>query len=70
MAEALADAGRREAQHACVTVEHRDGWLVVTVESDRSGDARVMTAVADRVGALGGVATTGPNLCRVEIPCG
>jgi signal transduction histidine kinase len=69
VAEAIADAARRGAGHAAVTVTCEDGRLVVTVQANGSGDASPMLAAADRVGALGGSLATGPTLCRAEIPC-
>jgi signal transduction histidine kinase len=70
VAEALADAARRGAGQATVTVAHDGGRLVVTVEDNGSGGASPMVAAADRVGALGGSLSTGPARCRAEIPCG
>jgi signal transduction histidine kinase len=69
VAEALTDAARRGAGQAAVSVAHEGGRLVVTVEDNGPGDASPMVAAADRVGALGGSLSTGPALCRAEIPC-
>lgn len=69
VAEALADAARRGAGHATVTVAHEAGRLVVTVEDNGSGDVSPMVAAADRVGALGGSLSAEPARCRAEIPC-
>ena len=69
VAEAIGDAARRGAGHAAVSVTHEEGLLVVTVEDNGPGDASPLVAAADRVGALGGSLTTGPALCRAEIPC-
>jgi signal transduction histidine kinase len=69
VAEWVDDAARRGADHAAVSVAHDGGRLVVTVEDNGSGDAAPMVAAADRVGALGGSLTTGPAMCRAEIPC-
>jgi signal transduction histidine kinase len=69
VAEAIADAARRGADHAEVGVTHQGGRLVVTVEHNGSGDASPMVAAADRVGALGGSLDTGTAVCRAEIPC-
>jgi len=70
VAEALADAARRAAGHATVTLVHDGGRLVVTVEDNGSGEASPMVAAADRVGALGGSLSAEPTRCRAEIPCG
>jgi hypothetical protein len=67
--EALDDAARRGADHAAVSITHEGGRLVVTVECNGSGNASPMVEAADRVGALGGSLSTGPGLCRAEIPC-
>ena len=69
MAEAIGDAARRGADHAAVRVTQEGGRLVVMVEDNGSGDAAPLTAAADRIGALGGSLTTGPAMCRAEIPC-
>jgi signal transduction histidine kinase len=69
VAEAIGDAARRGAHHAAVSVTEEGGQLVVTVTDDGPGDASPMVAAADRVGALGGSLSTGPGLCRAEIPC-
>ena len=69
MAEAIGDAAHRGAGHAAVSVTHEEGLLVVTVQDNGPGDASPLVAAADRVGALGGSLTTGPALCRAEIPC-
>jgi signal transduction histidine kinase len=70
VAEALDDAARRGADHAAVSISEEGGRLVVTVEDNGPGDASPMVAAADRVGALGGSLSTGPAVCRAEIPCG
>jgi signal transduction histidine kinase len=69
VAEAIGDAARRGAGHAAVSVTHEEGLLVVTVEDNGPGDASPLVTAVDRVGALGGSLTTGPGLCRAEIPC-
>jgi signal transduction histidine kinase len=69
VAEAVADAARRGAGHATVTVVQDGGRLVVTAEDNGSGEASPMVAAADRVGALGGSLFNGPPVCRAEIPC-
>ncbi|HEY2075670.1 MAG TPA: sensor histidine kinase, partial [Streptosporangiaceae bacterium] len=68
-AEALGDAARRGAGRAAVSVAHDGRRLVVTVKDDAPGDASPLVAAADRVGALGGILTTRPAMCRAEIPC-
>jgi len=69
VAEAIGDAARRGASDATVSITSEDAWLVVTVTDNGPGDAALMVAAADRVGALGGSLSTGPGLCRAEIPC-
>ena len=70
VAEAIEDAAGRGAGYAAVTVAYRDGYLAVTVEDDGRSRTSSMTAIADRVGALGGVLTVEPTWLGVEIPCG
>jgi signal transduction histidine kinase len=67
--EAVADAADRGAGRATVTVVHKDGRLVVTVEDDGAVRAASLAALSDRVGALGGSLLIQPTLCRAEIPC-
>jgi signal transduction histidine kinase len=69
VAEAIADAARRGAGHAAVSVTHQDGRLAVTVQDNGPGGAAPLPAAADRVGALGGSLAAGPAGCRAEIPC-
>ena len=69
VAETIGGAARRGASHATVSITSEDGWLVVTVTDDGPGDPAPMMAAADRAGALGGSLSTGPGLCRAEIPC-
>jgi signal transduction histidine kinase len=69
VAEAIGGAARRGASHATVSITSEDRWLVVTVTDDGPGDPAPMMAAADRAGALGGSLSTGPGLCRAEIPC-
>jgi signal transduction histidine kinase len=70
VAEAISDAARRGAEHVAVTVTHEEGRLIVTVQAKGSSEAAEMVQVADRVGALGGSLSVGPNVHRAEIPCG
>ena len=70
VAEAIEDAAGRGAGYAAVTAAYRDGSLTVTVEDDGRGRTSSMTAIADRVGALGGILTVEPTRLGVEIPCG
>jgi len=69
VAEAVADAARRGAGHATVTVIHDGGRLIVTVADDGAARAASLAALADRVGALGGSLLIEPARCRAEIPC-
>jgi signal transduction histidine kinase len=52
-----------------VTVAQDGGRLVVTVADDGTGRDAPMTALADRVGALGGSLSIKQTACRAEIPC-
>jgi hypothetical protein len=52
-----------------VTVVHEGERLIVTVEYDGATRAAPMTALSDRVGALGGSLLIQPAVCRAEIPC-
>jgi signal transduction histidine kinase len=70
VAEAIEDAAGRGAGYAAVTAAYRDGYLTVTVEDDGRSRTSSMTAIADRVGALGGILTVEPTRLGVEIPCG
>jgi signal transduction histidine kinase len=67
--ETIGDAARRGADHTTVSVGHESGRLVVTVQHNGTGNASPMIAATDRIGALGGSLTSGPALCRAEIPC-
>jgi signal transduction histidine kinase len=69
VAEAVDDAARRGADHAAVSVVHDDGRLVVTVEDSGCDRTSPMVALADRVGALGGILVVEPTMLRAEIPC-
>ncbi len=70
VAEAIEDAAGRGAGYATVSAAYRDGYLTVTVEDDGRSRTSSMTAIADRVGALGGILTVEPTRLGVEIPCG
>lgn len=70
VAELLDEAGRTGADHATVNITHEGGWLVVTITVTGSDLNSPMVALADRVGALGGHLTSGPEAYRAEIPCG
>ena len=70
VAEAIEDAAGRDAGYAAVTAAYRDGCLTVTVEDDGRSRTSSMTAIADRIGALGGILTVEPTRLGVEIPCG
>ena len=70
VAEAIEDAAGRGAGYAAVTAAYRDGYLTVTVEDNGRSRTSSMTAIADRVGALGGILTVEPTRLGVEIPCG
>jgi signal transduction histidine kinase len=67
--EAIDDASLRGAGRVSVSAVHDDGRLIVTVEDDGAVGASPMTAISDRVGALGGDVVVGDTACRMEIPC-
>jgi signal transduction histidine kinase len=80
VSEALANISKHaRATAARVTVDQRDGWLVVEVSDDGLGGADPargsgLTGLFDRVAALGGSARIlSPPGCgtsvRVELPC-
>ena len=67
--EAVQDAHSRRASRVRVTGEAGEQSLVVVIDDDGVPRSSSLTAVADRVGAIGGTTTLGPNTCRLEIPC-
>jgi signal transduction histidine kinase len=67
--EAVDDAAGRAATHAAIRVAEHDGRLLVTVEDDGAERASEMSALVDRVGALGGSVAVGPRALQAEIPC-
>jgi signal transduction histidine kinase len=67
--EAVADARLRRATRVDVTATQEQQRLVLVVEDDGLVQSSPPIAVIDRVGALGGIVTTGPSSCRMEIPC-
>jgi signal transduction histidine kinase len=80
VSEALANISKHaRATAARVTVDHRDGRLVVEVTDDGIGGADPargsgLTGLSDRVAALGGSARiVSPKGCgttvRIELPC-
>jgi PAS domain S-box-containing protein len=80
VSEALTNAGRHgAASNAQVTLEHRDGTLVVTVSDDGAGGARIeggsgLRVLSDRVAALDGrlqidSPAGGGTRLRAELPC-
>jgi signal transduction histidine kinase len=80
VSEALTNAGRHAAaSNAQVTLEHRDGTLVVTVCDDGAGGARIeggssLRVLSDRVAALDGrlqidSPAGGGTRLRAELPC-
>jgi signal transduction histidine kinase len=69
--EAVADAARRSATYATVRVRHDDELLTVVVADDGApAEARPFVLVTDRVEALGGRLSVGPDGVRAVIPCG
>ncbi|GAA2603005.1 sensor histidine kinase [Actinomadura fulvescens] len=80
IAEALANVVKHsDAEHAQVTITHRDRLLVVEVRDDGKGGARPgegsgLQGLADRVAVYDGTLRLsspvgGPTILRVEIPC-
>jgi signal transduction histidine kinase len=67
--EAVQDAHRRLASRVRVTGEPDAHLLIVVIDDDGEPRGSSLTAVVDRVGALGGTTTLGPTTCRLEIPC-
>jgi signal transduction histidine kinase len=63
--EAVDDAARRGATEVRVSLK---GRVRLTVEDDASPRQEPLVHVADRVGALGGETTFGPNSLTAEIP--
>jgi signal transduction histidine kinase len=70
VAEAIADAARRSAGFASVSVTSDDGLLFVEVADDGAKRISALTHVADRVGARGGRLEAANGIVRAQIPAG
>jgi signal transduction histidine kinase len=69
-AEAIGDAAARRASGITIGAARDDLVLVITAEDDGEARTARLVHVADRIGALGGSLTAGPNTLRAVIPCG
>jgi signal transduction histidine kinase len=69
IAEAIDDASLRGASFVSVRAGQEDSRLVIDVEDDGRSRASPLTAVDDRVGAIGGSADAGPTSLRAVLPC-
>jgi signal transduction histidine kinase len=67
--EAVDDAVSRAATAVDVRVTRRDHHLVIAVDDDGRTRISSFQALADRVDALGGSLSLGPDSLRVELPC-
>jgi signal transduction histidine kinase len=70
VSEAIADAARRSAGFASVSVTSDDGLLFVEVADDGAKRISALTHVADRVGARGGRLEAANGIVRAQIPAG
>jgi signal transduction histidine kinase len=68
-AEAIEDAGAREASHVTLSLVRDDDRIVLEAADDGSARTSLMVHLADRVGALGGSLEVTPMTVRAEVPC-
>ena len=68
-AEAIEDAGARDASHVTLSLVREDDRLVLDAADDGSARRSLMVHLADRVGALGGSLEVAPMRLLVEVPC-
>jgi hypothetical protein len=68
--EAIDDAIARGARAVVVDGAVENGRLVVRVEDDGAARTITLTAIADRIGAIGGDAVVDAGTCTMEFPCG
>jgi signal transduction histidine kinase len=68
-AEAIEDAGARDASHVTLSLVREDDWLVLDAADDGSARTSLLVHLADRVGALGGSLKVAPTWVRAEVPC-
>ena len=68
-AEAILDAGARDASHVTLRLVREDDRLVLDAADDGAARTSLMVHLADRVGALGGSLEVAPMRVRAEVPC-
>jgi signal transduction histidine kinase len=68
-AEAIEDAGARDASHMTLNLVREDDRLVLDAADDGAARTSLMIHLADRVGALGGSLEVAPMKVRAEVPC-
>lgn len=68
-AEAIEDAGARDASHVTLSLVREDDRLVLDAADDGAARTSLMVHLADRVGALGGSLEVAPMRVRAEVPC-
>jgi signal transduction histidine kinase len=68
-AEAIEDAGARDASHVTLSLVREDDRLVLDATDDGAARTSLMVHLADRVGALGGSLEVAPTWVRAEVPC-
>jgi signal transduction histidine kinase len=68
-AEAIEDAGARDASHMTLSLVREDDRLVLDAADDGAARTSLMVHLADRVGALGGSLEVAPMRVRAEVPC-
>jgi len=69
VADAVDDAVTRAASYLTVEVHQQGDLLVVETADDGSARESPMTAVVNRVGALGGHVLVGTSTLRGDLPC-
>lgn len=67
--EAVEDASHRGATSATITVHREREHLVIAVDDDGETRTSPLTALEDRIGAIGGSVNLDPTRCRLDIPC-
>jgi signal transduction histidine kinase len=70
IAEVIDEAVERNADRAALTIEYEGDRLRLTFVDDGCGRTSPMSALGDRIGALGGTVTIEATRCRLEMPCG
>jgi hypothetical protein len=67
-AEAIEDAGARDASHVTLNLGREDDRLVLDAADDGAARTSLMVHLADRVGARGGSLEVAPTWVRAEVP--